>query len=334
MLFLEAPTTEQLPYGLTSVAEVRMHGRTLEGHTHTTLCGHGTRFYTFDCPRTWDKTDTAERALADSVQFTTLTMETCGTVGYTGGLATDLAERERSYVLERALLTYFGPGATQISPTPLAPKAALMHAVHWATTRSSQRPTLHMTAALADYIDGPIDRHGNHLETLTGSYVSAGTGYGDLLSGGQAEVQSVSITGTPTTGTFVLTYAGRQTDPIAFDAAPAVVQTALEAITDEGLTVGGTAGAWTVTWDHEGPRESLAVSWTLDAAATMEVTTDTEGAFSANRIWVTGPVVVLQAVAHERDHIYPEENLVTSVNETAYSMSVDCYVGYVDVEIV
>src|SRR3954451_6710120 len=52
--------------------------------------------------------------------------------------------------------------------------------------------------------------------------------------GGVNEQQTVTITGTPTGGTFTLTYAGATTAAIAFNAAAAAVTTALEALPNIG----------------------------------------------------------------------------------------------------
>jgi hypothetical protein len=51
------------------------------------------------------------------------------------------------------------------------------------------------------------------------------------------EVQTVTITGTPTGGTFTLTFMGETTTPIVFNAAASVVQAALEALA--AIPVGG-----------------------------------------------------------------------------------------------
>lgn len=63
-----------------------------------------------------------------------------------------------------------------------------------------------------------------------------------------AEVQTVTITGTPTGGTFTLTYNGQTTAGIAYDAIAAAVQSALEALSNIApgdVTVGGGPGPGT-----------------------------------------------------------------------------------------
>lgn len=77
---------------------------------------------------------------------------------------------------------------------------------------------------------------------------------GDVISTGAAtaEVQTVTITGGPTGGTFTLTFDGDTTDPIAFDAAATAVQTALEALVSievgEVTVTGAAGGPYTVTF--------------------------------------------------------------------------------------
>lgn len=70
-----------------------------------------------------------------------------------------------------------------------------------------------------------------------------------LSAGTQAnEVQTVTITGTPTGGTFTLTYAGQTTAGIAYNADAAAVQSALEALSNlvpGDVTVGGGPGPGT-----------------------------------------------------------------------------------------
>lgn len=67
-----------------------------------------------------------------------------------------------------------------------------------------------------------------------------------------AEVQTATVTGTPTGGTFTLTFSGQTTAGIAFNATAAVVQAALEALSniDAGdVTVTGVnGGPYTVTF--------------------------------------------------------------------------------------
>lgn len=69
---------------------------------------------------------------------------------------------------------------------------------------------------------------------------------------GNADVQRATITGTPTGGTFTLTFAGSTTAGIAYNAAASVVQTAFTGLASVGssnATVSGSAGGpYTITF--------------------------------------------------------------------------------------
>jgi hypothetical protein len=65
-----------------------------------------------------------------------------------------------------------------------------------------------------------------------------------------SEVQTVTMTGTPTGGTFTLSFQGQTTAPLAYNIAAAAMQTALQGLTTIGsgnATVTGT-GPWVVTF--------------------------------------------------------------------------------------
>jgi len=74
----------------------------------------------------------------------------------------------------------------------------------------------------------------------TSSQTLSGSGYGGAPSYTASidvnEVQTVTITGTPTGGTFTLTFGGQTTANIAYDAAAGAVQTALQALSTIGAS--------------------------------------------------------------------------------------------------
>jgi hypothetical protein len=107
--------------------------------------------------------------------------------------------------------------------------------------------------------------------------------------GGTDEVQTVTITGTPTGGTFTLTYEGETTAAIAYNATAAAVQTALEALGTIGagnvLCAGGPfpGSAVTVTFQNDlGKRNvnqmTAAHSFTGGTTPNVAVSTTTPGA--------------------------------------------------------
>jgi hypothetical protein len=68
---------------------------------------------------------------------------------------------------------------------------------------------------------------------------------------GTDEVQSVAVSGTPTGGTFRLSFDGQRTDPLAHDGTTAAMQTALRAlpaIGATGVTVTGTPPNYVLTF--------------------------------------------------------------------------------------
>lgn len=77
---------------------------------------------------------------------------------------------------------------------------------------------------------------------------TAPTNATSALAVAASEVQTITITGTPSGGTFTLTYAGQTTAPIAYNANAGAVQSALQALSTVGsgaVTVGGGPGPGT-----------------------------------------------------------------------------------------
>jgi hypothetical protein len=106
--------------------------------------------------------------------------------------------------------------------------------------------------------------------------------------GGANEKQTITVTGTPTGGTFTLTYAGATTANIAFNAAAAAVTTALEALPNIGAgNVVATGGALpgtpvVVTFQNALGRQNIAQmtaahAFTGGTTPAIAVTTTTAG---------------------------------------------------------
>jgi hypothetical protein len=83
--------------------------------------------------------------------------------------------------------------------------------------------------------------------SLVDTYIGTST-----VADGANEAQTVTVTGTPTGGTFTLTYGGQTTAAIAYNATSGVVLSRLQALSsieDGGVTVSGSAGGpYTVTF--------------------------------------------------------------------------------------
>jgi hypothetical protein len=122
------------------------------------------------------------------------------------------------------------------------------------------------------------------------SYLSSGPGdgsYGPYL-GHTSEQQTITITGTPTGGTWTATFDGQTTAAIAYNATAAAVQLAVEAlsnVTPGEVTVTGGPGPgtpWVVTFtgDKAGqnvPQITTSSSLTGGSSPTITVTTTTAG---------------------------------------------------------
>ena len=100
------------------------------------------------------------------------------------------------------------------------------------------------------------------------------------LNGGVNEVQTITIGGSPTGGTFTLSYGGDTTDPIAYNATAADVQAAL--FTINGIGVGNVS----VTGAAGGPYTVTFVS-ALAAQNVAQITADASGLTSATTATVT-----------------------------------------------
>jgi hypothetical protein len=78
----------------------------------------------------------------------------------------------------------------------------------------------------------------------------------ELITGvcGTNEVQTLELSGTAAGDLLYITFDGETTDGLAYDAVPATVQAALEGLTSIGagnVAVGGSAGAWTLTFQGD-----------------------------------------------------------------------------------
>jgi hypothetical protein len=175
-------------------------------------------------------------------------------------------------------------------------------------TALGQDVFIHIPVHQVPLVRNALVQRGNLLYTKTGATVVADAGYTGTgpLSAGTSEVQTVTITGAPTGGTFTLTYAGQTTAPIPFNATAAQVEAALEALsnldTDE-VAVGGGPGPgtpWTVTFAAQlgnvGQMTANGSALTGGVTPAVGVTTTTPGvapaATAGEWMYSTGPVTV------------------------------------------
>lgn len=178
-----------------------------------------------------------------------------------------------------------------------------------ATARDASRGQqvfLHVPERFILGLGAQLRRSGNLLLTPLDSVVISDAGYpgsGDFVAA-TGEVQSVTVTGGPTGGTFTLTYSGQTTGTIAFNAAASVVQTALIALSNLNpgdVTVSGAnGGPYSVSFaaDLGNPPQMTASGAGLTGGTTPGVTVATTTPFAAASTeagtwaYATGPVQV------------------------------------------
>lgn len=83
------------------------------------------------------------------------------------------------------------------------------------------------------------------------------------------EVQTLTVTGAPTGGTFTITWSGQTTAALAYNATAAQVQAALEALSNiapgDVVVTGNAGGPWTLTWGGTQLGENVAEPTTTEA---------------------------------------------------------------------
>lgn len=126
---------------------------------------------------------------------------------------------------------------------------------------------------------------------------------GDVITaGGTNEVQTITVTGVPTGGTFTLTYAGQTTGSIAYNAAATAVKTALAAlsnlsasdITTTGGALPGSPVVVTFTGSLAGTnvaQMTATASLTGGTSPAVTVTTTTPGVVGATATGFQAPEV-------------------------------------------
>lgn len=186
---------------------------------------------------------------------------------------------------------------------------------------------IHMPIRIAEIIagQGGLVVEGSLLRTRTGARVVADAGYSGRGPDvpGTSEVQTVTITGGPTGGTFTLTYSAQTTGAIAYNAAASAVETALNALSNlDGVTVSGAnGGPYTVTFPvdmgNTAQMTGNGAGLTGGAAPAVVVATTTPGVAPSVEagVWMyaTSPVVV------RLDRIYEDSLVDHAANEIIHT---------------
>lgn len=221
--------------------------------------------------------------------------------------------------------------------TPLAGLGVLEEAVR--DGQLGMDPMIHVAPRLVPLLEFALERNGSQLRTKTGAIVVADAGYTGAgpFTAGSAEVQTVTVTGTPTGGTFTLSFGGNVTAPIAFDATSAAVEAALEALPNLGtadVAVGGGPGPgtpWTVTFAAHLGNVPLMVDddtgLTGGITPAVTVTTTTPGVNPAPTagtwMYATGPVQVRLADVEVLDSIAWARNELLTIGQRLFAATFD-----------
>jgi hypothetical protein len=129
----------------------------------------------------------------------------------------------------------------------------------------------------------------------------------------QNEIQRVAIQGSPTGGTFTLTYSGQTTSGVAYNASAATLQTALEALSNigvsEAITTGNPGGPWFVEFKGtlaaanqplmtgDGSSLTAASTQTLNATTTTNATGPNDASQANNWYNPSAPTTAAAPVA-------------------------------------
>lgn len=146
---------------------------------------------------------------------------------------------------------------------------------------------------------------------------------------GTSEVQTVTITGSPTGGTFTLTYSGQTTSSIAYNAAASAVQSALTALSNIGsgnvAVTGSAGGPYTVTFQgslaHTNVAQMTATgSFTGGTSPAVTVSTGTGG---ANAHYVNGyiPSGTAIGLVSATGLFGPYDDTASDGRQTAYGLT-------------
>lgn len=146
---------------------------------------------------------------------------------------------------------------------------------------------------------------------------------------GTSEVQTLTIGGSPTGGTFTVTFAGQTTAAIAYNAAASAVQTALQALSTIGAgnvaVTGSAGGPYTVTFQgalaHDNvPAMTATSSLTGGTSPSVTPATTTSG---ANAHYLNGyiPSGTAIGVVTATGRYGPYDNTASDGRQTCYGLT-------------
>ena len=124
-------------------------------------------------------------------------------------------------------------------------------------TRKTGMPLTAIRKGIVDGFDLSALNYGQRV------YLSATAGKLSTFVAPVKEVQTVTVSGTPTGGSYKLSLDGEETASIAFDAAASAVQSALEALANVGVggvaVTGSAGGPYTVTFQNQNAGDNVSL---------------------------------------------------------------------------
>lgn len=239
---VDGPPRLPLPFGLTSVVPLAeaVTERWENGVVWEPLSCDPAGVVVGDCdsPEGFPKQFPAGGAgTGKASAFTVYGVYKCDPIGHTLEWAQERAREHLFVNEEKAAETRLWRKMAQDPSAVTLPGGTRSVAVgqleQWIAENYGSRGVIHASRNAATIIgrSSLASGQGSQLTTKLGTPIIAGGGYpGTGL--GISEVQRITVTGSPTGGTFTLTFEGETTGPIAFNATAAQVQTALEALPD------------------------------------------------------------------------------------------------------
>jgi hypothetical protein len=228
-------------------------------------------------------------------------------------------------IVSRREFNKIDPGAFTSTLTDLGPGILATAPVSLSTIAETDRVAATITPGFAGRLSAAFA-----LVTTAASTAARTASFGVFIDQvpGTNEVQTLTITGTPTGGTFTLTYAGQTTATIAFNAAAAAVQSALEALSNiavgDVVCAGGALPGTPVTITFGGSLAGADVAQITAASGgltggttpTATVTTTTPGTAGTDGLSATatsgGAITLTSANVTPAGRILPFSRIVWS----------------------
>lgn len=344
---IEPPPRVDYEFGVFSVVPFAEHTteRWINGVQWEALACDNTSYVVGECdsPQNWPTTWPGNPGIATAAAFTEIGLYSCSPDGSGIDRANEKAQQilqaREQYLTEKRLWEALALNPTIVTGTDYAIILGTLE--QWLADHYGSKGVLHCSRLAAESLgqQNAIKAVGNQLQTHLGTPVIAGGGYPGT-GARTTEVQTVTVTGAPTGGTFTLTLgAYGTTAAIAYNASAQDIADALNALAGvSGVTAGGgpePGSAVTVTFGGEGfvgtdvPQMTGSASFTGGTTPALAVTTTTAGgdpAPAAGHQWVAAsPAIFGYRSPDYYDFTSNPGDLLDRSNNNLYGMSARDY---------